>query len=132
MGVACSQFQKTASNEYIESSGFSDKNTFRALIKVSPEMRDASLIERRENAYIKAKVEIRQFALLELISYARTVKCENESVQKIDPNRLNKFVQGGYISDEYYDPDGTVNLIYSIKAKSLRNKVDAEVCKKKK
>jgi hypothetical protein len=129
--VACSQFQKTATNEYIESSGFSDGNTFRAVIKVEPETRTGSLIERRETAYLKSKTEIKQFALQQLINYALTVKCANENVPEIDSERMKKFVQNGYISDEYYDSDGSVNLIYSIKSGSLKNKIDTETCGKK-
>ena len=131
MWIACSQFQKTASNEYIEASGFSDGNTFRAVVKVRSEMRNASLIERREDAYLKAKTEIRQFALQELINYAQTVSCVDMNNHGVDRERMKKFIQGGYISDEYYNADGSVNLIYSIKTKSLKNKVDNEVCRKK-
>ena len=130
ISIACSQFQKTATNKYIETSGFSNENTFIALIKVKPETRTGSLVERRETAYMEAKINIKQFALQELVNYARTVQCANGNTT-IDPKRMERFVQKGYISDEYYDPDGTVNLIYLIKTRSLRNKIHAAACKQK-
>jgi hypothetical protein len=129
--LACLQFQKTATNEYIEMSGFADKNTFRAVVKVKPEMTNGSLVERRESAYLKAKTEIKQFALEQLVNYALTVKCEDDNPPQADSERIKKFAQKGYISDEYYDADGSVNLIYSIKVRSLKNKIDTETCRKK-
>ena len=129
--IACSQFQKTATNEYIETSGFSDRNTFIALIKVRPEMGTSSLVEKRESAYMEAKIKVKQFALQELVNYARTVQCTDGNPVKIDQQRMEKFIQKGYISDEYYDPDGSISLIYSIKARSLRNKVHTEACRQK-
>ena len=132
--LACSQFQKihrTATTEYIESSRFTDGNTFKAVIRVKPEITTGSLVERRESAYMKAKTGAKQYAAQELANYVLTIKCADNNIAKVNQEYINKLVKKGYISEEYYDSDSTVNLIFSIKARSLKNKIDTEACKRK-
>ncbi|PKL40588.1 MAG: hypothetical protein CVV44_03010 [Spirochaetae bacterium HGW-Spirochaetae-1] len=121
--------------------GFINDDCFQTVITESPDKDTGGLVEQRESAFLKAKVGCPETAINDLVEYicAKNIHAdkpgENQPAinpvparQKIEAS-VRRYIQYGYIAEEYYREDYSVVLVYRIRKSGLRRDIDSIECK---
>ncbi len=106
-------------------SGPLGEDCFQVVIKMEPDKDAASMYEKRQSAYIKARKEIYGEAEKQIISYCLSARKEAGTVSESDEAGIKKraaaYAESGKLEQEFYLIDDSVILIYRIYKKGIKN-----------
>ncbi len=117
--------------------GFINPDCFQVIVNQKPSATAEGVVGKRESAFFEAKAGMYDRAAESLLAYSRSIfpdGCVNPD--EITDNQLKdsliEYARRGFIFEEYYDRDGSVNLVYRIIARSLQNEINSTIIEIKK
>jgi hypothetical protein len=106
-------------------SGTLGEDCFQVVIKMEPDKDAASMYERRQSAYIKARKDVYTEAEKQIISYCLSARTETGTLSEADESGIKKiaadYAESGKLEQEFYLIDDSVVLIYRIHKKGIKN-----------
>ncbi len=107
------------------SRGFISNNCFQVIVKMPPDKKSRSLTDRRESAYIKAKLNINSIVIKNLFDYCIKIEKNNSRNAAKLKTKLKEYLRFGYVFREYYNEYDNVILVYRLYKINLKEEIES-------